>query len=75
MERYKNLSGNSGVARFGIGPDSIAVEFNGGDTYLYDHEVPGKVHVERMKRLAKEGAGLSGYIAKHVRERYSRQIR
>ncbi|WP_327372430.1 hypothetical protein [Caballeronia arationis] len=40
------------------------MQFANGATYLYDHRVPGREHVEAMKRLAVAGRGLSTYIAR-----------
>ena len=74
MERYKNLSGNSGVSGYAIGPDYIDVAFAGGDRYRYDGQRPGPRDVEAMKRLARKGRGLSTYISTHVRERYARKL-
>jgi hypothetical protein len=71
MERYANRSGNSGVRAYELRDDAIAVEFRSGDTYLYDYAKTGKGNVERMKRLAKSGSGLSAFISTHVRERYA----
>ena len=75
MERYKNLNGNSGVLAFEIGTDSIAVEFSNGAVYLYTYASASSYHIEQMKRLAKEGAGLCAYIGKHVRKRYAQRLR
>jgi hypothetical protein len=73
MEPYRNLSGNSGVEAFEIHDESIVVRFTGGLTYLYDCVRPGRLHVEQMKRLAREGRGLSTYISQHVREAFARK--
>lgn len=75
MQRYKNLNGNSGVAAYLLNEDAIIVEFVDGGLYLYNHEAPGRQHVEQMKRLAEEGRGLSTYIATHVRSRYAHRLR
>jgi hypothetical protein len=66
MERYKNLSGNSGVEAFELADDAITVKFRGGATYLYDYAVTGRAEVELMKSLAREGKGLSTYISRVV---------
>lgn len=68
---YANLSGDSGVQWFEIGPTWIRVKFHDGEPYLYDHGTPGRRHVEEMKRRARAGHGLSTYISRHVRERYA----
>lgn len=71
---YRNLSGNSGVLAYAVGPTSITVRFRNGDTphYLYDYASTGEQHVEAMKLLAHYGRGLSTYIAQHVQGRYAR---
>jgi hypothetical protein len=74
MERYKNLNGNSGIMSYDIGRDSIIVMFRGGHTYLYNYVVTGKVHIEKMKKLARKGIGLSTYISRHVKDRYAEQL-
>jgi hypothetical protein len=74
MERYKNLKGNSGIMSYDIGRASIIVTFQGGHTYLYNYAVTGKVHIEKMKKLAREGIGLSTYISRHVKDRYAEQL-
>lgn len=70
MITYKNLSGNSGIKAYEIGDDSITVQFNSGDTYVYSYTVPGRDAVEAMKILAVKGIGLSTYISKVIRGRY-----
>lgn len=72
MERYKNLSGEGGVSFYHIGDDYIDLQFRDAKIYTYDYQRPGKIHVEKMKALAKKGKGLSTYINKHVRENYAR---
>jgi hypothetical protein len=64
MQAYENLAGNSGVEAYEILREGIRVRFNGGATYLYDYRIPGRVHVDEMKRLALAGRGLSTYIAR-----------
>jgi hypothetical protein len=72
MERYQNLSGDSGVQSYECGPDSIKVRFRDGPTYVYDDVRPGSQHVGRMKELARAGRGLSTYISQHIRTDYAR---
>lgn len=72
MKPYRNQSGDSGVVSFEIGPDFINLKFRNNDTvYHYDHTMPGQIHVERMKRLALAGAGLSTWVSQHVRDSYA----
>lgn len=71
MQRYGNLDGNSGVSYYEAGPDFIRIQFLGGSIYRYDHQRPGRDHVEEMKTLASSGRGLSSYLSRHVAGAYS----
>lgn len=63
MQRYKNLSGNSGVREYEIGNDFIKVKFHGKtNVYKYSNIITGSHHIECMKRLAIAGIGLCTYI-------------
>ena len=73
MERYLNLSGDSGVTNYEVGTDFIHVRFRGGTTYRYSHLRTGQYHVNRMKALAVAGRGLGTYISQHVRDQYERK--
>lgn len=74
MERYKNVQGNSGITSYSIGRDAIVVAFRGGHTYRYNHAVTGKEHIQNMKKLARDGKGLSTYISRYVKDRYAEQL-
>jgi hypothetical protein len=71
MEKYRNLSGNSRVAAYEIGVDSIKVQFMDGEIYLYNHNVPGKDQVEYMKVLARNGIGLCTFINRFVQNSFA----
>jgi hypothetical protein len=75
LQRYENRHRDSGVTAYEIGDDYIKVEFADGPLYLYTHDVPGPRKVERMKRLARQGRGLSTYISRNVRDRYASRLR
>ncbi len=75
FKSYKNLGGNSGVTNYQIGPDFIKVQFYTGAIYRYTYESAGQNHIEQMKKLAKNGQGLNGYINKNVRYRYAERER
>lgn len=75
MEPYKNLSGNSGVVAYEVGPDYIKVKFRDGDVYLYNYSVTGRDNVEQMKELAIEGGGLSTFISRYVRDDYAAKLK
>jgi hypothetical protein len=74
MERYKNISGDSGVVAYETGEDHIKVKFIDGAVYLYTNTVTGQQHINRMKKLAAKGIGLSAYISRHVRNRYAAKL-
>ncbi|MGF7129853.1 hypothetical protein P3T40_001324 [Paraburkholderia sp. EB58] len=65
MERYRNLSGDSGVDAYALGVGCIAVRFKSGATYWYTDASAGAEHVAEMSRLAQRGLGLSTYISTH----------
>lgn len=71
MQRYRRLSGESGVVAYDIGEREIAVEFVDGKVYTYSYASSGQAHVEQMKLLAQAGQGLCGYISKYVRDNYA----
>jgi hypothetical protein len=73
MERYLNLSGNSGVSGYEIGDVYIRVKFHTDEVYRYSYARAGRQHVENMKVLAVGGRGLSTYINKHVHDLYDRE--
>ena len=74
MERYKNLSGHSGVAGYGLGRSSITVEFEDGSRYLYTDASAGPENIRQMQQLARRGAGLATFINRVVRERYAQRL-
>ena len=59
---------------FEMGVDSITIMFNSGAIYLYDYQSAGEYHVEQMKRLAKSGEGLNGYIKQYVDGNYAKKF-
>ena len=71
MQRYRNLSGDSGVVAYEIGRDSIDVKFKDGWTYLYTYASAGPSQIEEMKKLAVAGQGLCKYIVQHVHKSYA----
>jgi hypothetical protein len=74
MERYRNLSGDSGVSAYEIRPSSIVVEFVNRSIYLYTEASAGAGHITEMKRRARAGRGLSTYISQVVHDGYARQL-
>lgn len=74
MQRYKNLSGESGVLAYEIGVRSITVRFAGGARYLYTNQSAGADNIAEMQRLATLGTGLSTFISQVIRDRYERKL-
>jgi hypothetical protein len=72
--RYRNLSGDSGVRGYAVGPDFIDVWFKDNEVYRYDARKPGARHVAAMVRLAQAGKGLATYINQHVQKNYARKL-
>ena len=75
MEPYRDSDGDSGVVAYESGPDFIRVQFESGSVYLYTNESAGPSTISWMKNLAAGGAGLSAFIARHVRTKYARRER
>jgi len=76
MERYRNLSGDSGVRHYAIGEDFIEVMFEDNPTiYIYNYSINGEHHIEKMKSLARSGKGLCTYITEHkdVKKHYNKR--
>lgn len=72
FEKYQNLNTASGVTAFEIGTEQITVLFNT-TAYIYNYAVTGKKHVLEMKRLAKQGKGLSTYISQNVKDKFHKK--
>jgi hypothetical protein len=66
MTRYKNLSGNSGVAAYDFDddydPETIIVQFTDGSVYTYTYDSASPEEIETMKVYADAGRGLNTYI-------------
>jgi hypothetical protein len=70
MPTYKNISGDSGIRSYGIGPDFIKIVFKDGGAYTYTFKSAGVKHVANMIDLAIRGKGLTTYIKQHVKDRF-----
>ena len=70
-----NLGGNSGIAGYEIGDNSIIVAFRNNTAYLYTYGSTGRDAIERMKLLAAEGRGLNSFISSVVKKRYASKLR
>jgi hypothetical protein len=74
MKPYGNKSGGSGVAAYAIEDKAIVIRFRNDDTYRYTYERTGQFEVEKMKRLAAPGQGLSSYISRFIGDRYAEKL-
>ena len=74
MKPYGNRGGGSGVVAYDIEDRAIVIRFQNGDTYRYTYERTGQFEVEKMKRLAQSGSGLSSYISRMVGDRYDEKL-
>jgi hypothetical protein len=71
MERYRNLSGKSGVVAYETGEGYIKIQYVSDPLpYLYTDESAGPEHVAQMQKLANAGRGLGTYVSQHVKWRY-----
>lgn len=75
MTRYMNLNGDSGVAGYELGADSITVYFKDGAAYLYTWASAGASNTVHMTELAVGGRGLNRFISRVARKRYARKLR
>jgi hypothetical protein len=74
VERYSDLSGQSGVTAYEVLPDGIKVQFSGGPVYLYTYASAGQACIEAMKQAALAGRGLATYISRYVKARYAARL-
>lgn len=75
MESYKNLGGDSNVAAYEIGSDSIKVQFRDDTLYTYTYQSAGQSNIEQMKSLAIAGQGLNSFINRVVKKSYASKSR
>lgn len=74
MQRYRNLSGDSGVTAYEIRRHAIVVEFVNGSAYLYTDASAGVARLAAMRRLAEAGQGLSTFISQ-AQPGYAKRLR
>jgi hypothetical protein len=74
MQRYKNLSHESGVIAYEIRSSGIILQFADGSRYLYTYASTGRDHVQEMKQLAAKGRGLTTYVNQHVGSAYAMRL-
>lgn len=74
MQAYKDRNHESGIRAFELGADSITVQFKDNSTYIYTSQLAGAAHLQAMKRLAENGAGLNSYINRNLSKKYLRKL-
>jgi hypothetical protein len=74
MQRYRNLSGESGVVAYEIGENSITIAFQQGERYLYTERSTGAENIAKMQELARAGRGLATFVSQHVKTGYARKL-
>jgi len=76
VKAYLNQSNDAGILAYEYGSDWIRIRFSNGEIYEYTSARIGRANLNRMKRLAEIGDGLTTFINTHatVREGYSPRI-
>ena len=75
FRRYKNLSGDSKIARYDIRKDSIIIRFKDNSVLRYTNQSADPGNISKMKSLALAGKGLSTFIDANVKDRFLKKIR
>ena len=73
--KYKNLSGDSTVAKFEIKKDAMTVRFTDHSVYRYTNQTADPANISKMKTLALAGKGLGTFIEANVKNRFLRKIK
>ncbi|HEY9138680.1 MAG TPA: hypothetical protein VIM67_10435 [Terriglobus sp.] len=71
FQPYRKVRGASGVVAYAVVDDAMHVQFRNGDVYVYTPAATGRLHLKVMRQLARAGAGLSTYISRQVKDRYT----
>ena len=74
MLQYKNLSGDSKIARYHIAKDALTIRYTDNSVYLYTNQSTCPETISKMKTLALAGKGLGTFIHAGIKDRYSRKI-
>lgn len=75
FRRYKNLSGDSKVARFSVVKDGVTVQFKDASVYRYTNQSADPANIRKMKQLAVAGKGLGTFIESSLKDRFLRKVR
>jgi hypothetical protein len=73
--KYKNLSGDSKIAKFESKKDRITILFADHSIYRYSNQSAGPENISKMKTLALAGKGLGTFIEKNVKDNYQKKIK
>lgn len=71
FQPYRKVHAASGVVAYAFDNDAMHIQFRNGDVYVYTPAATGRLHLKVMRQLARAGAGLSTYISRQIRNRYS----
>lgn len=71
FQPYRSGRGASGVVAYAIADEGMHIQFRNGDVHVYTPAATGRLHLKVMKQLARANAGLSTYVNRQVRNRYS----
>ncbi len=72
---YRSRNPHAGVVSYELEDKAIILDFpDGRFRYVYNEEAPGPAHVEAMKRLAREGKGLSTYVSQNIGANYAAKL-
>ena len=74
MSPYANHSGKAGITAFELGGDYLDIRFVDGSVYRYTYQSTGVSNIEKMKKLALAGRGLTTFINKTVRTQYALKL-
>jgi hypothetical protein len=76
LRPYEGKNEDHGVIEYAIDDTFIILKFkertwDGRQIYLYNYDRPGKLHVEEMKKHAKDNEGLTTYKNQNVKDNYA----
>lgn len=72
---YKNLSGDSKVARYELTKDVVTIVFKDRSVYRYSNQSASPENISKMKTLALAGKGLGTFITTNLKDRFARKVR
>jgi hypothetical protein len=71
FQPYRTVRGASGVVAYAVVDDAMHIQFRNGEVYVYTPAATGRLHLKVMKQLARAGAGLSTYVSRQVKDRFT----